>query len=176
MSTSRSILKVIPLRRPLPVPASRILSLSNSQTRAGSNTVKKDIEDKKSVQQNLQGIDRQSQEYALSGTDDAVASQGNVSFDPTQSTDPAHARDLSGKDSPDHNPLEMSAANPEVSSAAREGGPSRKDKESVTYASSGSGKSKQQTVPENKAYAGSDSRRADRPQDVRTGQMTPGSR
>ncbi|KAK5952108.1 hypothetical protein OHC33_006995 [Knufia fluminis] len=176
MPTPRSILKAIPLRRPMPVPRSRISHLTSTQTRAGSNTVKRDIEDKKSAQQNLQGIDRQSQEYALSGTDDAVASQGNVSFDPTQSTDPAHAKDMAGKDSSDHNPLDVSAANPEVSSAAREGGYSRKEKESVTYASPGSGKSKQQTVPENKAYAGSDSRRPDRPQDVRTGQITPGSR
>jgi len=99
-----------------------------------------------------------------------------VSFDPSQSTDPAHAREMAGKDDPQHNPLEVSAANPEVSSAANEGGYSRKEKETVTYASHGGGKVKQGVVPENKAYAAQDKRRSDRPQDVRGASMTPGSR
>jgi len=166
----------MPLRRSIPVPVLQKPSLSTPQTRKASNTVAEDIQDKKAAQQNLAGIDRQSQEYALSGTDDAVAGQTAVSFDPSQPTDPAHAREMSADSSPGYNPLAVSAANPEVSSAAREGGYSRKEKETVTYASSGSGKSKKQAVPENKAHAGADSRRPDRPQDVRTGSVMSGSR
>lgn len=170
------MLRIIPLRRPVPVPRLQESSSGTRHTRPASNVAGEDIRNKKAAQENNARVDRQSDEYALSGTDDAVAQQNTVSFDPSQPADPAHARQMAGKDSPDANPLEISAANPEVSSAAREGGYSRKEKDTVTYASSGSGKSKQQAVPENKAYAGTDSRRPDRPQDVRTGTMKPGSR
>ncbi|KAK5079621.1 hypothetical protein LTR70_006496 [Exophiala xenobiotica] len=190
MSTSRSILKLLPLRRPTPRSHNLIhtpLPLrSPHQTRPTSNTAaqdtheraatNRDVANKKSAQQNLAGIDRQSDEYALSGTDDAVAQQHTVAFDPSQPTDPAHAKDMAGKGDPQHNPLEVSAANPEVSSAANEGGYSRKEKETVTYAGHGQGKAKQGVVPENKAYAAQDKRKSDRPQDVKVGTMAPGSR
>ena len=175
MSPSRSILNLIPLRRPIPVSSLQKSSLSYKGTRQASSTVKDHTNDKKAAQQDRSYIDRQSDENALSGTDDAVAQQKN-SFDPSQPADPAHAKYMAGKDSPGANPLEVSAANPEVSSAVREDGVSRKEKDTVTYASSGSGKSKQRSVPESKAYAGSDSRKPDRPQDVRAGQIPPGSR
>ena len=169
------MLKLIPLRRPIVVSSFPKSSLSYKCTRQASSTVEEHTNDKKAAQQNLNHIDRQSDENALSGTDDAVAQQKN-SFDPSQPADPAHAKYMAGKDTSGPNPLEVSAANPEVSAAVREDGFSRKAKETVTYASSGSGKSKQHGVPKSKAYAGSDSRKPDKPQDVKAGQIPPGSR
>ena len=188
MAPPRSIFKTLPLRLRLPaqIPQLQKSYLSTTITKSAPNTAaedhqdkaasKTDIQNKRSAQQNLHGIDRQSYEYSLSGTDDAVAQENTVSFDPTQSTDPAHAKDMAGRNSPEGNPLEISAANPEVSSAVTEVRYRKKEKATVTYASQGDRKGKAGGVPENKATAGMDKRRSDRPQDVRAGSMAPGSR
>jgi len=62
-------------------------------------------------------IDRQSNEYAKSGTDDAASL--DKAFDPNSSNDPEEARKEFGSGT-EGNPLDASPANPELSSGTSE--------------------------------------------------------
>lgn len=147
-----------------------------------STNIDRSIDSKKRAQDDYTYIDRQSDENAKSGTDDAVAGEQAVSFDNSQSTSPEHAIDMAGKPTNRYNPLEVSAANPDVSVAGTEAEYAPRGKEAFTYVGTTSAKSKKPVqIPENKSYAGYDKRRGQRPQDVAKSQnsrnvMRPGSR
>jgi len=69
---------------------------------------RKDSQDKDS-------IDTEATEYTKSGTDDGAARQEEAAFDPSK-TDPQTEKDKAGEGNEQSgNPLEVSAANPEVS-------------------------------------------------------------
>lgn len=82
------------------------------------------------AQKDREKIDRQSNEYSKSGTEEATAAQDKAAFDPNSSNDPDEARKEAGKGN-DVNPLDASPANPELSSGTSEvsGGADKKKSE-----------------------------------------------
>ncbi|KAK5083894.1 hypothetical protein LTR05_006401 [Lithohypha guttulata] len=75
-------------------------------------------------------IDRQSDEYSKSGTEEETAAQDHAAFDPNSSNDPEEAMKEAGKGN-DVNPLDASPANPGLSSGTSEvsGGADKKKSE-----------------------------------------------
>ena len=75
-------------------------------------------------------MDTQSNEYSKSGTDGATAGQDEAAFDPNSSNDPDEARKTAGEGN-EGNPLDVSPANPELSSGTSEvsGGADKKGSE-----------------------------------------------
>jgi hypothetical protein len=99
----------------------RITSQPPAFIRANSDSrLSQNFDSRKKAQTDTQHLDRQSTEYTASGTDSSVADRGDVSFDPAKSLDPQQARELAGKGTAAANPLEVSPANPAVSSTSRE--------------------------------------------------------
>lgn len=86
-----------------------------------SRCASSDAQKQKEAQLDRTKIDRQSNEYSKSGTDDASAEQENAAFDPNSSNDPKEAMKEAGKGS--DQPLDMSPADPEVSSGTSEVSP-----------------------------------------------------
>ncbi|KAJ9661507.1 hypothetical protein H2198_001887 [Neophaeococcomyces mojaviensis] len=169
MSSSR----IIP--RSLPSSPARLLQrrphyiISTSTQRRLASNLNSDFRSKKQAQepQNTGHIDRQSYEYTQTSTDDAIASNTHISYDLAEDNTAQGAKDRAGQTSADHNPLEVSAANPEVSSGikeedsvARRVGP----KETTSYHGRSAAKSempKEKDLSGNRAFAGSDTRRKD---------------
>ena len=126
-------------------------------------------------------IDRQSNEYSKSGTDDNLAAQSRTSFDPTRSNDPADSRVTSGHDNSSNNPLDVSPANREISQGTEEETgfvtkrPISTDETSSQHGSSKL-KSKVKIPVGNAAYAGSDTRRKAGDEGPRTPKATAGAR
>jgi len=146
--------------------------------------------EKRTAQQDRHSIDRQSDETSKSGTDDAVAAQSTLSFDPQQSThlDPEQSRKKSGQENAWGNPLDASPANREFSEGTVEvqsggtrgkgGGGFGGEKEEVTYKqrtyrSESTMKKKAEAGFEKKAFAGSSKTVEDK---ERPPMIRPGSR
>lgn len=71
------------------------------------------------AQKDREKIDRQSNEYSKSGTEEETAAQDKAAFDPNSSNDPEEAMKEAGKGN-DVNPLDASPANPGLSSGTSE--------------------------------------------------------
>lgn len=143
---------------------------------SSSKDIDQEVDEKKSAQGESKKIDRQSDEYSLSATDDAVAGQSDVSFDASKTLSPEEAKDMAGRT------LEMSPANREASVAATE-----VEYRAVTRAppttTKGNSKIKTKNTdigeePESRAFAGTDKRKPQSPQDVAAakGRVQPGAR
>lgn len=87
--------------------------LSESQQERGSQS---DINSVRQAQEDSTGIDRQSNEYSKTGSDDAVADLENVSFESSAKDDPESANErVNRAGNMRNNPLEVSPANRKVS-------------------------------------------------------------
>lgn len=130
-------------------------------------------------------IDRQSQEYGLSGTDDAVAQDDQVSFQ--RGSDPEASRVAAGRNN-DNNPLQVSPANPDASLAGTEyvnAVEYRPEKGPTTTKSQGKAKTRVMRDADvneeervGRAFAGADKRKDQSPREVANkGRfVSPGSR
>lgn len=165
-------------------------NVSPSNIPSTSTATDQHISDKKDAQagnanDDSSRIDRQSQEYGLSGTDDAVAQDDAVSFQ--HGSDPEQSRRTAGRNN-DNNPLQVSPANPDASLAGTEYVDAvefRPEKDPVTTRSQG--KAKTRTMRDGdvneeqrvgRSYAGADKRKDQSPQEVAKtrGTFAPGSR
>ncbi|KIX09759.1 uncharacterized protein Z518_00840 [Rhinocladiella mackenziei CBS 650.93] len=132
--------------------------------------------DKRLAQESRDRIDRQSDETAKSGTDDVVANQTTISFDPSQSLDPEQAREAAKNANIWSNPLDTSPANRKISegTAEIESGVRKKetihDSERGTYRSETTAK-KGEAGFEKRAFAGSSKsvKQKERPPMIRPG-------
>jgi len=140
--------------------------ITSTQQRHASN-LNTNFHDKKQAQQpqNSDHIDRQSYEYTQSSTDDAIANNAAISYERTTDTTTEGAMKRADDAAGDgHNPLEVSAANPEVSSGNR--GEDRIPKiikpAEPSYQGQSTAKSevrKETDKSKNRTFAGSDTRR-----------------
>ncbi|KAK5945904.1 hypothetical protein PMZ80_000043 [Knufia obscura] len=97
---------------------------------AGSQSGTNNSNPQRDAQEDREQIDTQSNEYSKSGTDDSSGAQEEAAFDPNSSNDPDEARKKAGEGQ-EGNPLDVSPANPELSSGTSEvsGGPDKKGSE-----------------------------------------------
>jgi hypothetical protein len=142
------------------------------QKTLASDTVGKDFDRKKSVQENPGKLDSQSYEYSYSGTDDAVA--GIETYTNPPPTDPEQAKELAGGQTDNYNLLKVSPANPKVSETGREDNefPVKPKQTATSYRSNSTGKSKSTGAPQDKTYAGVDKRQPQSPRVVAAKQQT----
>ncbi|KAK5078403.1 hypothetical protein LTS08_002751 [Lithohypha guttulata] len=186
MSATRLIRKSIPLRASQLLPRAPSSHSYASQARPNQSEADKHLEDKRSVQagnanNNATKIDRQSYEYSLTGTDDGVANDQQVSYE--KGSDPARSRELAGENS-STNPLEVSPANPDASLAGTEYVATtefRPTKAPTTIQSQGVSKTKTAQPADdrvNRTFAGGDKRKPGHPRDVAKDSrlVTPGTR
>lgn len=144
-----------------------------------SSSVDSHVESKKLAHKDNLHIDRQSYEYTASGTDDAIGGEQQLSYDHTVSNDPEEAVKLAGNLGQKYNPLEVSAANPKVSTVGSQGEFTVERKETITYLGKSSRKQDPPAlVPKNRTYAGTDTRKPQSPRDIAEQRRTivPGSR
>lgn len=182
--------QLTPRVRQITARASVSQNFSNSQVPSKSSRTDQHIADKKDAQAgNAESdptrIDRQSQEYGLSGTDDAVAQDDAVSFQ--HGADPEQSRRTSARNN-DNDPLQVSPANPDASLAGTEyvnAVEFRPEKDPVTTKSQGKAKTRTMRDGEvdeqkrvSRAYAGADKRKNQSPQEVAKTHKTvaPGTR
>lgn len=136
------------------------------------------VREVRQAQEQRDKIDRQSNEYSKTGSDDAVA-QHDVSFDSSLSTDPQRAKEAVDGKHPTHQPLDVSPANPEVSAPSEgEHQPGVKDNASQekTFPGDPSTKSKTSSKQKN-VFAGSSSRHPQNREMPHSANIpTPGSR
>lgn len=90
-------------------------SARQNQSTTPAGNVFHEVEAKKDAQLDSKQVDRQSYEYSLSGTDDAVAGQTNIVFEGGKNMSPEEARELAGQASSEHKTLEFSPANQDIS-------------------------------------------------------------
>jgi len=172
---------IVQLSRKITTPVSSQSSPSRLYTSKASQAEQtadstRHIVDKKLAQQSRHNIDRQSDETSKSGTDDAVAAQSTLSFDPDRSGDPEQVRRETARSN--SNPLEASPANREMSTGTVEveGGTGTKTAEVTVKEGSyrrESGTKKAEAGFEKKAFAGSSKVAKDK---ERPPMIRPGSR
>ena len=180
MSASR-ILRTSVLLNGSRLPKARAQTLIRSRTASTKSGVDGHFDDKKDVQLDREKMDRQSYENTGSGTDDAVAGEHELSYGQESPNTPEGARDEAGRINKNstYNPLEVSAANPDVSFKGTEHEvrnrtafrPDKKtgDAEKMVRGS-GPGKVKTKEAPTgNKTFAGSIKGKADSPSDIARG-------
>lgn len=159
-SPSRRLLCLIPRED---LRTSRNPRRDKTQIRLVSNSIDRDCDDSRLAQDDRSKIDRQSTEYSKSGTDDAVANQ-ETSFDPRRARNPEEARDEIDRKGTRYKPLNVSPANPSVSSDAEgQYRVKRKDgdkRTTTTYHGNPSMKIQSTGANQEKVYAGSDTRKS----------------
>lgn len=136
-------------------------------TPAGS--VFEEVENKRDAQLESKNIDRQSYEYSLSGTDDAVAGQTNIVFDGSKNVTPEEARELSGRASSKHKTLEFSPANSDISNTGIDveyRAVTKNPPTTVERKASIKEKVQRPEEPQSRGFAGADKRKPDSPSAV----------
>lgn len=134
-----------------------------SSTVHASSQTDRDFESKKLAQDDRNKIDGQTTEYSQSGTDNAVAAQ-NISFEPSQSKDPRDAISNAGGPSTLSNPLEVSPADPDLSTTTSEAQTAIDQKTTMSqsrtyYGPSGKSKTTVSTIEKKKVHKGFDRRK-----------------
>lgn len=102
------------------IQALRLHPQATPSPRAYSEAVDKNFDSRKAAIADRHRLDSQTTENTGTGTDASVAERADVSFDPTKSLDPEHARQRAGQGESNINPLEVSSANKDVSETSRE--------------------------------------------------------
>jgi len=123
--------RLIPFRRAFAARSTTPFTRTKIPVRySGSQSGTSNSNPQRDAQEDREKIDRQSNEYAKSGTDDASAGQEEAAFDPNSSNDPEDERKKAGEGN-DVSPLDASPANPEFSSGTSEvsGGAGKKGSE-----------------------------------------------
>ncbi|KAJ9660519.1 hypothetical protein H2198_002455 [Neophaeococcomyces mojaviensis] len=112
-------LRLLPFRRAFAARSSFQASRIRTYAAVSAGSETEHPNHQREAQKDREKIDRQSNEYAKSGTDDASAEQMDAAFDPNKSNDPDETRKEAGKGN-EVNPLDASPANPEISSGTSE--------------------------------------------------------
>jgi hypothetical protein len=111
--------RVVRHLRPLNV--SQTLLRTNGGRPITSSSAREDPKEQKDAQLHREKMNTESNEGSKSGTDTSSASQKEAAYNPNI-TQPQSAREEAGKGN-DHNPLDVSGANPELGRPTEEEGP-----------------------------------------------------